>query len=102
MKIENVAAQNAQAAYRNATDPTRAVSPAQAAGTQAPAKAQRGDLASISPQGRRQAEALSAVMAAPEIRTNLVSQAQTEIQNGTYKVDEDNIANQLLKPSGIG
>jgi flagellar biosynthesis anti-sigma factor FlgM len=102
MKVESTAAQLAQAAYRNTTDSTHAVGQAAASNTSVPAKVQRGDQASISTEARRHADALSSVQAAPDTRENLVVKYQAQIKNGTYKVNENNIADQLLKPSNAG
>lgn len=101
MKIPNTSARDAQAAYRNATDPTQGVAPGQTSGGSSPAKLQRADMAVISPQGRRQALALNAVQSASDINEATVAQLQGEIRNGTYKVDEQNLAAELMKPSGI-
>ena len=101
MKIPNTSARDAQAAYRNATDPTQGAAKGQISGGSASAKLQRADMAVISPQGRRQALALSAVQSAPDVNEATVAQLRGEIQGGTYKVDEQNLASQLMKQSGI-
>ena len=101
MKIQSTSAQNAQAAYRNASQPTQEVAQGQTSSGTAAAKLQRADMAVISPQGKRQALALSAVQTASDVDEATVTKLRGEVKNGTYNVDEQNLASQLLKPSGI-
>lgn len=101
MKIHNTSARDAQAAYRNTTDSTQGVVQGKTSGGTAPAKTQRADMAVISPQGRRQALALNAVQSASDVDEATVAQLRGEVKNGTYKVNEQDLASQLLKPSGI-
>lgn len=101
MKIHNTSTQDAQAAYRNTTEPSQGVVQGQTSGGMAPATTQRADMAVISTQGRRQALALSAVQSASDVDETTVAQLRSEVKSGTYKVDEQNLATQLMKPSGI-
>lgn len=101
MKIDNGAAQQAyaSAAYRSAAGgPARAVTPATngASGVDA-AKAPANDRADISAQSRLRAQALDAVRATPEVRTQLVAALRAQINAGTYKIDDAKLASHLVR-----
>ena len=94
MKIDRGAAPQAHAAYRSASEPVQKdAQPAQSNGV----KPQRPDLADISPAGRHYAQALNAVQTAPENRDALVASLKAQVDNGTYTVDEQSLANHIIR-----
>ena len=102
MKIDNGAAQQAYAAYRNSTDPARGTQAAPQAKEAASGGPQKVDSADISAGGRMRARALSAVHAAPDSREALVQSLRDQVQSGTYKVDEHRLADKLIRRGDIG
>jgi flagellar biosynthesis anti-sigma factor FlgM len=101
MKIDSGAAQQAYAAYRNTTDPSRGPqgAPQVKEGSNG---TQRADSADISAGGRLRASALSTVHAAPDTREALVQSLREQVQSGTYKVDEHRLADKLIRRGDIG
>jgi flagellar biosynthesis anti-sigma factor FlgM len=98
VKINSGAAQQAQELYRRQNEQPK---PAGAAGTEAPA-AQKHDRADISAAGRLKAQALAAVTAAPDTRADLVARLHSAVQSGTYKVDEQRLAERIVNHVDIG
>ncbi|MGH2347639.1 MAG: flagellar biosynthesis anti-sigma factor FlgM [Chloroflexota bacterium] len=98
MKINSGAAQQARELYHRQNEQAK---PAGAAGTEA-AQAQKPDLADISAAGRLKAQALAAVTAAPDTRSDLVARLHSEVQSGTYKVDERQLAGRIVNQVDIG
>src|ERR1035437_7230937 len=101
MKVGETAAQQARAAYQQVTQPAAATTPGQASTQSGAVRAPWHDSAVISAQAHRHALALQAVQAASDVRPEAVAKFSSQIKNGTYTVDEQNLATQLMKPSGI-
>jgi flagellar biosynthesis anti-sigma factor FlgM len=57
------------------------------------------DRVQLSGRGKMIAEAQKAVSSVPDVREELVAKIQTEVQNGTYKVDSEKAAEGILKES---
>ena len=57
------------------------------------------DRVALSSQGRSIAEAQRAAADVPDVRETLVSQIRSEIENGTYTVDNQKAAEGILKES---
>lgn len=102
MKIESGAAQQAYAAYRHAAEPTAQAGQGSTPAPVAPAKPQTAAVVDISPEGRRFAQALDAVNTTPDGREARVAQIRIQVQNGTYSVNEHQLARHLVQRGTVG
>ena len=59
------------------------------------------DRVALSGRGRSIADAQRAMASVPDVRESLVSQIQTDLQNGTYVVDNQKAAEGILRESMI-
>ena len=57
------------------------------------------DRVALSQQGQSIAEAQRAIADVPDVRENLVSRIQNDLQNGTYTVDNQKAAEGILRES---
>ena len=64
---------------------------------QADNSAATGDVVSVSSDARLMAEASRAAQDSPDVRQEKVAQLKEQVQNGTYKVDNESIARGLLR-----
>ena len=55
-----------------------------------------GDTVEISNEARQKARALEAVEAAPDVRADRVAELRQQIQNGTYNVTAEQLADRLI------
>ena len=51
----------------------------------------------LSDQARAVARAQAAVRSAPDVREQLVNELREQIQNGTYRIDDEAIVNRILE-----
>lgn len=102
MKIDNGAAQQAYAAYRNDTDAARGAQGTPQARDTASGGTQKVDSADISTSGRLRARALNAVHAAPDTREARVQTLRDQVQTGTYKINEHRLADKLIQRGDMG
>src|SRR5215210_9099269 len=59
-----------------------------------------GDTVEISDQAREKARALEAVQAAPDPRADRVAELRQQVQDGTYNVSPEQLADKLLRGAG--
>lgn len=100
MKINSDAARQAQELYRQHNDQPQAVHKTTA--NTEPTATQKPDRAEISATSRLKAKALDAVHAAPETRADLVKSLHTQVQAGTYTVDDQKLADHITHHLNIG
>jgi negative regulator of flagellin synthesis FlgM len=98
LKINSNAAQQAQELYRKQTEQPKAATE----GGSAVSGAQKPDRADISAAGRLKAQAMDAVVAAPDTRSDLVNRLRSQVQSGTYQVDEQQLAGHIVNQVDIG
>jgi negative regulator of flagellin synthesis FlgM len=98
MKINSSAAQQAQELYRKQNEQPKPPS----GGVSAATGAQKPDRADISAAGRLKAQALDAVASAPDTRADLVNSLRSQIQSGTYQVNEQQLATHILNQVDVG
>ena len=101
IRDSNGAAQQAYAAYRSAVDPGRVAGQGNERANTTSARVQPPDHADISPEARRHAQALDAVRATPETRTQLVTSLQNQVQSGTYKIDDHALAQAIVQHTDL-
>ncbi len=98
MKINSGAAQQAQELYRKQNEQPNAP----AGGSSAATGTQKPDRADISAAGRLKAQALDAVTSAPDTRSDLVNRLRSQVQSGTYQMDEQQLASKIVSQVDIG
>ena len=98
MKINSGAAQQAQELYRRQNEQPKPTT-GESSGSTGPQKPDRAD---ISAAGRLQGQALDAVTAAPDSRTDLVNRLRSQVQSGAYQVDEQQLAGHIVSQVDIG
>jgi negative regulator of flagellin synthesis FlgM len=95
MNIDRVNQNLASGAYSKRTG--RAGDAGSAGGASAAGAKSDGIL--LSDQARAVARAQAAVRAAPDVREQLVAELREQIQNGTYRIDDEAIVNRILEGS---
>jgi flagellar biosynthesis anti-sigma factor FlgM len=98
LKINSSAAQQAQELYRKQTEQPKPPT----GGGSAATGTQKPDRADISTAGRLKAQAMDAVAAAPDTRADLVNSLRSQVQSGTYQVNEQQLASHILNQVDVG
>jgi flagellar biosynthesis anti-sigma factor FlgM len=65
-------------------------------------KAASGDEVVLSKQAQQMQRLQQAVDASPDVRVLTVAQLYQQVQNGTYRIPEDVLADRILKAFGVG
>lgn len=95
MKIEGSELQSKLSVYKtthvqgNSHDETKS--------EQRESRAVQQDRVDFSDRGRLMADAQRAIASVPDVRESLVSQIKADVENGTYKVDNQKAAEGMLK-----
>lgn len=99
--VQSIRPQDASGVYRrNLAGATAAEgTPAQRAANGGGGRTRRTDSVALSSEAVLLARSLQAAQGAPEIREELVAQLRASVQDGTYRVDAQRIAGQLLAAS---
>jgi negative regulator of flagellin synthesis FlgM len=101
--VQSVRPQDASGIYRRTlggVSGAEGAAPARSNG--APGRARRTDSVALSEQARLLARALEVVEEAPDARAELVTRLRAAVEDGTYRVDANQIAARLLQASSEG
>jgi len=89
---------NINTASHNANRTKQSASPdSKSAKSEKPVAANVGDSVSLSAQGQNLAKLEAAIAQSPEVNESKVAQIKAAIDDGSYKVDADSIADKMLK-----
>ncbi len=97
MKINNEGAQSSLNIYRQQSEQVARANEQDASKTQNVAPQPKGDSVKLSDDAKMMAQARGVASETPDVRAEKVAALREQVQNGTYKIDNERVAEGILK-----